>query len=83
MDPVPTTPPTLDDVQRYIEPFTLEFEFPLAEPTPEQDYWGTRAFQRHIAAAFAISLRALGLPPRYGFDARYRQRQKNRRKRRR
>lgn len=66
-----------------LEPFSLEVELPLAEPAPEQDYWKTAAWQRYIAAMFDIRPRDIGLPPRYGFDARYRQRQKNRRKRRR
>lgn len=67
--------------QLYLEPFTLEVSFPLAPPSPEMSYWETAAWRRTICDAFQVPPREIGFPPRYGFDARYRQRQRNRRKR--
>lgn len=84
-DPLTLSSDDLDELHQgwTFGPIRLEMSFPLAEPEPGMGYWEYAALRRTIAGMFAIAPRALGLPPRYGFDARYRQRQKNRRKRRR
>lgn len=81
-DVVLTTTSTLPPME---DPDDWMYQTPLTSTTFEirLGYWQTAAMRRQIAAAFDITPRLLGLPPRYGFDARYRQRQKNRRKRRR
>lgn len=67
----------------YAGALSFDIQFPLAEPTMGQGYWQIQAVRRPIAAAFQVSLAELGIPTRYRLDARYHQRQKNRRKRRR
>lgn len=62
--------------------FSFDMTFPLIEPVPDEDYWAAQAMRRTICAAFDVPPRAIGFAPRYGLDARYQQRQRNRRKRR-